>query len=170
MSKLMKRIGLVMVAGMITTAAQATNLNINGIVVASPCIVDTGSVSQDVDFQQLRSTDLKTAGSSSDWLPFEVKLNNCPVATSKVTVTFSGTSVSGDTTLFANAGTAQNVAVQIAPDANRSNLLPNGGGMTVNVDAQRNATYALVGRMNSPTGNTGPGTINSVVQMNFTYQ
>ncbi|MNC80554.1 hypothetical protein D3C75_1333940 [compost metagenome] len=61
--------------------------------------------------------------------------------------------------------------MQIAEDANRSNPLPNGGtGMTVNVDAQRNATYALVGRMNSPTGNTGPGTINSVVQMNFTYQ
>ncbi|MNC55857.1 hypothetical protein D3C75_1054140 [compost metagenome] len=100
MNKLMKRIVLVTLAGVMSTAVQAANLNIDGIVVASPCIVDTGSVSQEVDFRQL----------------------------------------------------------------------PNGGGMTVNIDAQRNATYALVGRMNSPMGNAGPGTINSIVQMNFTYQ
>lgn len=170
MNKLMKRIVLVTLAGVMSTAVQAANLNINGIVVASPCIVDTGSVSQEVDFRQLRNIDLKTAGSSSDWQPFKVKLNSCPQSTSKLTVTLSGNPVSGDATLFANAGTAKNVAVQIAEDANRSNLLPNGGGMTVNVDAQRNATYALVGRMNSPMGNAGPGTINSIVQMNFTYQ
>ncbi|VTR59837.1 Uncharacterised protein [Serratia fonticola] len=41
MNKLMKRIVLAVLAGMMTTAVQAANLNINGIVVASPCIVDT---------------------------------------------------------------------------------------------------------------------------------
>lgn len=150
--------------------AYASDININGNVVASPCSVDTGSVSQDVDFGQLHATDLKTAGSSSDWQPFEVKLNACPVSTSKVTVTLSGNPVSGYPSLFANDGTAANVAVQIAEDANRNNVLLNGGGMTVNVDAHRGATYALAGRLNSPRGDTGPGTINSVVQMNFTYQ
>lgn len=170
MRELIKRIGYVLAVGLMSTAVQATNLNINGIVLASPCTVDTSSVSQDVDFGQLRATNLKTAGSSSEWLPFEVKLNACPASTRKVTVTLSGNPVSGDATLFANDGTARNVAVQIAEDANRNNLLPNGGGMTVNVNAQRGATYALVGRINSPTGDTGPGTINSIVQMNFTYQ
>jgi minor fimbrial subunit len=155
---------------LVSGSCGAVDMTLGGKVIATPCQVDTGSVSQDVDFRQLRAADLKTAGSSSAWQPFEVKLNSCPLSTSKVTVTLSGNSVSGDKTLFANAGTAKNVAVQIAQDANRSNLLPNGGGMTVNVGAQRNAIYALVGRMNSPTGNAGPGTINSVVQMNFTYQ
>ncbi|NTY86575.1 type 1 fimbrial protein [Serratia fonticola] len=156
---------------LVSGSCGAVDMTLGGKVIATPCLVDTGSVSQEVDFRQLRATDLKTAGSSSEWQPFEVKLKSCPLSTSKVTVTLSGNVISGDATLFANAGTAANVAVQIAEDANRSNLLPNGGaGMTVNVDAQRNATYALVGRMNSPTGNTGPGTINSVVQMNFTYQ
>jgi minor fimbrial subunit len=170
MSDLMKCIGLVAVAGMMSTAIQAANLNVNGIVVASSCIVDTGSVSQDVDFGRLHVIDLPTAGSGSDWQPFEVKLNGCPVSTSRVVVNFTGTPVSTDATLFANSGTAQNVAIQMAQDANRSNVLPHGSSMTVNVDAQRKATYALAGRLIRLADSPGPGTVSSVVQMNFTYQ
>ncbi|MOA69857.1 hypothetical protein D3C78_1983000 [compost metagenome] len=47
----------------------------------------------------------------------------------------------------------------------------NGSSMTVTIDSQRNATYALAGRVIRPaTGNVIPGTVSSVVQMNFTYQ
>ena len=156
-------VGTIMQAG-------AVDVNINGNVVASPCTVDTASVSQNVDFGQLRGTDLKTAGASSEWQPFEVKLKNCPVSTTSATVTFNGTPFVDDSTLYANAGTAARVAVQVAQAANKSQIQGNGSSMTVNVDAQHNATYALAGRMFSPGGNTGSGTINSVVQMNFTYQ
>jgi minor fimbrial subunit len=152
------------------TQATAADININGNVVASPCTVDTASVSQEVDFGQVRSTDLKTAGTASDWQPFEVKLKNCPASTSAATATFNGTPFADDASLYANAGTADHVAVQMAQNVDKNKVQGNGSSMTVNVDAQHNATYALAGRLISPAGNTGPGTVNSVVQINFTYQ
>ncbi|MGL5387206.1 MAG: fimbrial protein [Serratia sp. (in: enterobacteria)] len=169
MSELMKRMWFVIAVGMASSAVQATDLNLTGTVVATPCTVDTGSVSQDVDFGQLRATDLTTAGNASPWMPFEVKLVNCPVSTTSAKVTFSGTRVSTDATLFANAGSAINAAVQMAQAANKSLVQGDGSSMTVAVDALHKATYALAGRVIS-TGNTGPGTFRSVVQMSFTYQ
>lgn len=151
-------------------AAQALDLNINGNVVASPCTVDISSVSQDVDFGTVRNTDLKDAGSASDWKSFSVNLNNCPTSTSKAEVTFTGNPAAEDATMYANAGTASNVAVQMAADADKSNILGNGTSMTVNIDAQHQAAYLLAGRLVSINGNTGPGTFNSVVQLDFTYQ
>lgn len=169
MSGLMKGMWLVMAAGMISSAVQATDLNMTGIVLASPCTVDTGSISQDVDFGQLHNTDLRTAGDASEWKPFEVKLTNCPASTTSVKVTFSGTRDSTNATLYANAGSATNAAVQMAQTANKSLVQGDGSSMTVAVNAQHNAIYALAGRVMS-TGGTGPGTFRSVVQMSFTYQ
>ncbi|CAI1803167.1 putative fimbrial protein SthD [Serratia fonticola] len=168
MSELIKRTLLIFVAGMMSGTVQATDLNITGKVVASPCAVDTTSVSQDVNFGQVRLTEMRAAGNASDWKPFEVKLINCPSATTSVTVTFSGMPAS-DATLYANTGTAPNAAVQVAQEINKSLIQGNGSTMTVPVDAQRSATYALAGRL-IVTDDTGAGTFSSVVQMAFTYQ
>lgn len=170
MNPLFKSTLLMIIVGLISHAVQATDLNISGTVVASPCTVDTASVSQEVDFGQLRSTDLKEAGTASVWQPFEVKLINCPQSTTTAKVTFSGIPAAEDATLYANTGTASNVAVQMAPNADKSQVLGNTSSMTVNIDAQHNATYALAGRLYSVNGNTGPGTFSGIVQMNFTYQ
>jgi minor fimbrial subunit len=169
MSELIKRILLIFVAGMMSGAALATDLNITGTVVASPCTVDTSSVSQDVDFGQVRLTVMRVAGNASEWKPFEVKLINCPRATTSVTVTFSGMPDNDDATLYTNAGTAPHAAVQVAQQMNKSLVQGDGSTMTVPVNAQRNATYALAGRL-IVNDDTGPGTFSSVVQMSFTYQ
>lgn len=169
MSELLKRLGLTIAAGMMSNAVQATDLNITGIVIASPCTVDTSSVSQNVDFGQVRLTEMRAAGNATGWKPFEVKLINCPQGTTSVKVTFSGTPAPADATLFANAGTAINVAVQLAQAANKNLVQGDGSTMTVSVDAQRSATYALAGRLIS-FSDTSTGTFSSVVQMGFTYQ
>ncbi|MBF7978833.1 fimbrial protein [Rahnella laticis] len=170
MRRLLKQTVLILMAGAMSHAAQALDLNISGTVIASPCTVDTSSVSKDVDFGTVRSTDLKDAGSASDWKSFSVNLINCPVSTTKAQVTFTGNPAQEDATMYDNAGTASNVAVQMATYADKSNILGNGTSMTVNIDAQHQATYLLAGRLVSINGNTGPGTFNSVVQLNFTYQ
>ncbi|MEX2952251.1 fimbrial protein [Serratia fonticola] len=169
MSELRKWMLLIIVAGIMSSAVQATDLTINGKVVATPCTVDTASVSQDVDFGQVRLTEMRAAGNTSDWEAFQVKLVNCPQGTTSSTVTFSGTPAATDATLYANAGTAVNAAVQLAQAANTTLVQGDGSSMTVLVDAQHIATYALAGRL-MVFGDTGPGTFNSVVQMNFTYQ
>lgn len=89
MSELITRTLLIIVAGIMSSAVQATDLNINGIVVASPCTVDTASVSQDVDFGQVRLNEMRAAGNASDWQSFEVKLVNCPPSTTSATVTLA---------------------------------------------------------------------------------
>lgn len=169
MSELMKRTQLILVAGIMSSAVQATDLTMSGLVKASPCVVDASSVSQDVDFGQVRLSEMRAAGNASEWKPFQVKLINCPTNTTTVTVTFSGTPASTDATLYANAGTAPDAAVQMAQAANKSLVQGTGSTMTVPVDALHNATYALAGRL-IVNNDTGPGTFSSVVQMGFTYQ
>lgn len=160
---------LVMAAGYNVSMADPVNINITGRVVASPCTVDTASVSQEVNFGQVRLNEMRAAGNASDWQSFEVKLVNCPPSTTSAKVTFSGTPATADATLYANTGTAVNAAVQLAQAANKTLVQGNGSSMTVSVDAQHNATYALAGRL-MIFSDTGPGTFSSVVQMNFTYQ
>lgn len=170
MRGLITKIFLLTIAGIVSSAVQATDLKISGNVVASACTVDSGSVSQEIDFEQLRSTDLKQAGSSTAWKPFSVKLNSCPATTNVATVNFSGTAAADDATLFANSGTAKNIDVQLARDAERSVILSNGSSMAVTVDAQHNAVYYLAARLYTVTGDTVPGTFTSQVLMSFTYQ
>ncbi|MGO4744699.1 fimbrial protein [Serratia quinivorans] len=173
MSKLITSTLLLVAAGMMSSAVQATDLDINGIIVASACTVDSASVNQNVDFGQMRATDLKVAGSAGDWKSFAVKLTHCPASTSKATVTFTGTPSVDDATLYANssaAAAAQNVAVQMVQDADRSVVQGNGSKMTANVDAQHSAIYNLAARLYSVQGNAVAGTFTSVVLLNFTYQ
>ncbi|HEN3580541.1 TPA: fimbrial protein [Yersinia enterocolitica] len=153
-----------------TALADPVVVNITGKVKASPCTVDTNSVSQSVDFGQQRSTDLKEAGTATPWQSFQVNLTNCPAGTRTATVTFAGPVSADDATLYANTGEARNVAVQVAQNVNKGIIQGNGSTMSVDVDAQHKATYALAGRLYSVNGNTTPGTFSSVVQMNFTYQ
>ncbi|MFT2797386.1 fimbrial protein [Serratia sp. N21D137] len=170
MRKLIKNALLITITGMMSSTLQATNLNINGTVVASSCNVDSGSVNQDVDFGPLRSSDLKDNGTATIWIPFTVRVTQCPISTNRVTATFSGTPSTDDITLFANSGTAGNVAVQIAQNADKSVVQGNGSSMTMNVDAQHNAVFDLASRIYSVHGNTTAGSFNSTVLINFTYQ
>jgi minor fimbrial subunit len=151
--------------------AESVTVNVTGNVIASPCTVDTGSVSQDVNFGQQIATKLNVVGTASDWQSFQVKLVNCPASTRKATVTFNGIAFATDTTLYSNAGTATGVAIQMAQDNDKNQIQGNGSSMTVDVDATlHTATYALAGRLISPSHNSGAGTVNSIVQMSFTYQ
>ncbi|MBL5902943.1 fimbrial protein [Serratia fonticola] len=160
---------VVALAGLFSATAHATDVNLGGTVIASACTVDTDSISRDVDLGRVQKKDLQTAGSAGDWQPFKVNLVSCPAATRSATVIFTGTPYTGDATLYANAGTALGVVVQMAQDANKTLVQGNGTSMTVNVDAQHNATYVLAARVIS-TGNAVAGTVNSIVQMSFTYQ
>lgn len=169
MSDLMKKTLLIMAVGVLSSAVQATDLKISGMVVATPCTVDTSSVSQDVDFGQVRLSEMRVNGNASDWKPFVVKLVNCPQGTTAVTATFSGTPAIADATLYANTGTATNAAVQMVQDANKTLVQGDGTSMTVSVDALHNATYALAGRLIN-FNDTSAGSFRSIVQMNFTYQ
>ncbi|MNZ64798.1 S-fimbrial adhesin protein SfaS precursor [compost metagenome] len=152
-------------------AADPVTLNITGNVVASPCEVNPESKNIDVDLgQDLQTSALNGAGSSSDWKPINVILENCPAGTSSVTATFNGTADAGDPeTLYVNTGTATNVAVQL--EGLTSEPYGNGKTSTIQVAdaADGKPTWKLQTRAFSKTGNVTPGSISSVITMSFAY-
>ncbi|EBJ8048004.1 type 1 fimbrial protein [Salmonella enterica] len=154
-------------------AGDPVTLNITGNVVASPCEISAASQNITIDLgegQDLQTADLNTAGSSSPWRPVSVSLENCPPGTSSVTATFHGTPDAADAeTLYSNTGTATNVAVQLEGTSGES--YGNGKTSTINIaDAtDGKPTWDLQTRAFSKTGNVTPGTISSVITMDFTY-
>lgn len=64
-------------------------ITVNGKVVAKPCTVSTTNAS--VDLGDLYTFSLVSAGSASAWHSTALDLSNCPVGTSRVVATFSGT-------------------------------------------------------------------------------
>ncbi|EFE96718.1 fimbrial protein [Serratia odorifera] len=160
------------IGSLLSCASIASEINITGRVFASPCQIDSGSVSQTVEFDQLRASELKTAGAASDWKNVNVKLVSCPATTSQVTVTFDGSRSATDASLYANqlATGATGIALQVAQQADTSKVQGPGSSMTAAVNAQRVAIFPLAGRLYNLNGNVGAGKFSSMVLMSMTYQ
>ncbi len=160
-----------LLCGLLTTAAlpaKAVDINISGLVVASPCVVDTTSVNQTVEFGQLLTTDFKTAGSAGAWKAFSLLLTHCPASTTRVTTVLTGTPAA-TAGYFANSGTATDAVLQLT-NADYTTTYTTGSTIQILVDSAREATFPLAARVVSPNGTMGPGTFESLVQVDFTYQ
>lgn len=148
--------------------ADPVSINITGNVVASPCTVDTANSNLTVDLGTIQATDLATPASGSTFIPFAIKLKDCPTGTTTATITFSGTpdAAKPDST-YANTGTATNTAVEL--QGSGGDLFGNGKFFTGTIAADHTYTFNLKTRAYSAAGSVMPGTISAVVQANFTY-
>ncbi|HEC0404215.1 TPA: type 1 fimbrial protein [Klebsiella aerogenes] len=152
-----------------TNAADPVTLNITGNIVASPCQINGDSINKSVDLgQNIQASDLKTAGSSSNWVKFNLNIGSCPVGTTKVTMTMHGTPDSpGVLDLYQNTGTASNVAVQLQMETGEVM----GDGQSYTGTIYNNAySFKMQARAYTSNGNVTPGTISTVVTATFTYQ
>ena len=118
----------------------------------------------------LQTADLNAANSASDWVPFNVTLQDCPPGTTSVTATFHGTPDPADPeTLYLNTGDAENVGVQLETQAGAAC----GNGKTSTLDIASavggKPTWTLQTRAYSKAGGVTPGLINAVVTMSLTY-
>ncbi|WP_333909005.1 fimbrial protein [Citrobacter sp. Awk 4] len=145
-------------------AADAT-ITITGKVVARPCTVSTTSAS--VDLGDMYAQDLSSAGSASAWKDVTLELTGCPVGTSSVIATFSGTADSVAAEYYANNGTATNLQLQLQ-DSGGLNL-SNGTAKTVAVTGT-SVSIPLQVRALSVNGNTTQGTVQGAIDVNYTYQ
>jgi minor fimbrial subunit len=143
----------------------AAEVNISGKVTASPCMVDA-SINQTVDFGDVQSQTLQTAGSGSPWKAFSLTLSQCPTSTSKAAVTFSGTPDAQEATAFSQNGTAGGVALQLNSG---SVALADKSSLTAVVDPAHKVTFPLTARIYSPKGKSSAGTFRSMVQVNLSY-
>lgn len=146
-----------------------TQLNIRGVVQASPCAVTGGSDSEiDVELGNIQAVTLAAPSSFSAWVPFDLKLEDCPISTTLVTATFNGAPAREDATLYANSGDATNVQIELA-SLTDSTRLGNGQQLTQAV-ANTTSTYKLKARAYSSAGGATSGTIVGSVLVTFTYQ
>ncbi|MGL5389660.1 MAG: fimbrial protein [Serratia sp. (in: enterobacteria)] len=158
-----------MVFGIDISQADPTNINITGVVVASPCTVNNNSSNLNVDLgANIQASTLAAAGTGSTLTPFVLALTGCPSGTRNVTVTFSGTADTTATTRYKNTGTATNLAVELSQQTTGT-ILGNGSSLTQAVQADKTVTYALNARAYSSAGSAMPGSISAVVQANFIY-
>ncbi|HKM95723.1 MAG TPA: fimbrial protein [Buttiauxella sp.] len=156
-------------AGM-ASAADMVNISVTGRVVATPCVVDTDTVSKQVDLGQAFANNLNQPGGNPVWKDFQLLLTQCPAATHSATATFSGDVDSTDPTAFKNLGTGVNSALQMT-NTDHSVIYGNASQMTVNVDnSTRQAIFPLSARIFSPAENATGGTFNAAVSVVFTYQ
>lgn len=171
----MKKLSLlaaVTTALMINTSAQAgdpVTLNITGNVVASPCQVSSDSITKSVDLgQNIQASLLQTAGSTTDWVNFDINLNSCPAGTTKAIMTMHGTAdLANPADMYRNNGTATNLAVQVQSQAGDQL----GDTKTISgIIASNSYTYKLRARAFTQNGGVMPGSIISVVTATFEYQ
>lgn len=145
--------------------AEPVNINITGKVIASPCVVASGS-NINVNLGDIPAADFAVAGTTSTPVNFTINLASCPVGTTSVVVTFTGTEDPDFPVRYKNSGTA-NVAIELI-QVSTGYLKGNNTNITQSVLADRTVTYNLRAQAYSK-GNVMPGTISGIVQANFTY-
>ncbi|MRS88944.1 type 1 fimbrial protein [Enterobacteriaceae bacterium RIT714] len=148
--------------------ATGTNIDIKGRLIANSCTIDTGTVEKEITLPSVQAHDLSEADTGGDWVNFTLDVTKCPAYLNTVTVKFSGTPDTDDSTTYKNLGNADNVALQLATnDVNYGN----GSTMKVNVDqTNHSAKFPLSARIYSPKGGATRGTFNSVISVDFTWQ
>lgn len=147
-----------------TLQAADVTITVNGKVVAKPCTVSTTNAT--VELGDLYTFSLVSAGSTSDWHTVALELSNCPVGTSRVTASFSGTADS--TGYYKNQGTAGNIQLELQDDS--GNRLNTGATKSVQVDdASQSAHFPLQVRAISVNGGATQGTIQVVINVTYTY-
>ncbi|MHA9666595.1 type 1 fimbrial minor subunit FimG [Klebsiella pneumoniae] len=145
-----------LLAGLLTASASLraadVTLTVNGKVVARPCTVST--VNATVELGDLYTFSLIGAGSASAWHSVALDLSNCPVGTSRVKATFSGT--------------AGNIQLELQNEDGTT--LNNGSSQSVQVDeASQSARFPLQVRALSVNGGATQGTIQAVINVTYTY-
>ncbi|MCL1031689.1 type 1 fimbrial protein [Serratia sp. arafor3] len=147
--------------------ANSVQLNITGTVKASPCVVESNNGKIDVPLGDIEAASMATAGSASGWEPFAMKLVNCPVSTTKVTATFSGTQADENVDMYKNTGDAGSIQIELVDD---SETLKLGNGKTMDAPVNANeAVFNLKARAFSLAGGVTPGSISGAVQVAFVY-
>lgn len=98
---------------LLSYSADTVTINVTGNIVASPCIVNGGSNSLNVDLGNIQATALSTPGAASTPVTFTLSVTNCPNGTSTVRADFDGSASHDAPNLYENMGTAGNVYIAL---------------------------------------------------------
>lgn len=156
----------------ISNAIDST-MTMTATVVASPCTVSSDSVTKTIALDSgngFQAKDLQEPESATEWVKFDLTVQDCPAGTSKSTITFSGTAdETHPESMYINSGTAENVAVELQSH-DGAYMFGNGKSYQGSILSDRTYVFRMRSRAFTANGGVTPGTIQAVVTANFTYQ
>lgn len=153
------------------TLADDITVQIQGAITANACDVDTGSKNKTVDMGKASASDFSQPHANGPWVPFELKIINCPASVSYVDAESAGQADTFDNRAYANTGTGGGVALLVLNNKNGKYLLPGGATIPEWVDAaSHSATFQLSAAYTRTNQAFTPGSFNSVMLVTFTYQ
>lgn len=144
-------------------------VHVTGAVTGTPCTISNDSVDQTVDLgHDISNLSLRTPGSATDWVNFNINLEACPETTAAVLMSAHGTADEDNPAdMYKNTGDATNVAVQVQSQTGE----PLGDGKTLSGAIINSAySYKLRARVYSQKGKPGPGDISAAITVTFEYQ
>ena len=138
------------------TALGEINIELYGNIIDFTCVVEGSDSDKSVTLGTWPTKQLKTAGSTTQMMPFTLKLTGCPPGAASIT--FSGKTSGSSSELLAlnDASQASNVAVEIR-DHDKTRLPLQQASQDVAVDFQGNATLAFYANYIATADNPQPG-------------
>ncbi|WP_061708445.1 fimbrial protein [Pseudenterobacter timonensis] len=149
--------------------ADSVAVQIRGNILANTCSVDSASQNLTVDLGQAVASDFKDVGDTGSWKAFDLTLSKCPPTTTLVTATFNGQPDSEHPTKFANTGSAQGLALELA-DRTDDILIAPQASFNALVNQSGNVDFPLAARYYATDTPVRAGSFSSVVQVTFIYQ
>lgn len=101
-----------------------SSINVVGSVVNSSCTISVESKNFTVNLKSHRLKNFNHTGESTLEEPFYIVLSSCGVATTKIKITFNGTTDYFDSSALKNESLSNGFAVQIL-DVNKKIIIPN---------------------------------------------
>lgn len=144
------------------------NIELRGNVVDFSCYVETADENKTVQMGSWPTKQLRTAGSTTQSMPFTLKLNGCPPGAASIT--FSGKQASGNPGLLALNDTsgATNVAIELR-DKDKTQLPLEQASQDVPVDANGNAVLTFFANYIALADNPQPGPANADATFMINY-
>lgn len=153
--------------------AGSGTITFKGSVNSGACTIAPMDLNKEVSLGDINVSNLKTTGNTGPQNNFELKLNDCKLDTgepdnkySKVEITFSGKADATNATLWANSGSAQNVAVAFF-DGEGKEIKP---GAKLEQSLKSPDTTVQLSAKAQATGTATPGDINAVANYVLSYQ
>ncbi|WP_277972510.1 fimbrial protein [Pantoea agglomerans] len=156
-------------AGTTSTATDSTDVTFTGSITETPCSLDSGSQGQEVKLGHIAAHVLENQGKSSP-VNFQFNLKDCDVTTLKnVSVTFTGTTDSTDSSLLAlGGGQAKGAGIAIA---HGDSLVALGKATAQQALAKGTNTLQFAAFLKGDgASEVLPGDFSSVSNVTFTYQ
>ncbi|HEY3986830.1 fimbria assembly protein [Cedecea sp.] len=135
------------------------NVELRGNIVDYTCVVETGGDNKTVKMGSWPTKQLRTAGSTTQAMPFSLRLTGCPPS-GTASITFSGKNTGTGLLALNSASTAKNVAIELLNE-DKSRLLLDNASKTMQVDANGDVTMKFWANYIATADNADAGLANA---------